>query len=56
MSLRNGDRSRSNAQRRHKAKIRARRRELLTVPTKPFEKIVRIDGKKTSDAAKAERL
>jgi hypothetical protein len=56
MSHRNGDRSRSNAQRRHKAKLRARRRELLTSPTQPAKKVVAIDGKKTTDAAKAERL
>jgi hypothetical protein len=56
MSRRNGDRSRSNAQRRHKAKMRARRRELFTALTKPLDKVVTIDGKKTGDAAKAERL
>jgi hypothetical protein len=56
MSRRNGDRSRNNAQRRHKAKLRASRRELLTALTKPIDKVVTIDGKKTTDAAKAERL
>jgi hypothetical protein len=56
MSQRNGDRSRNNAQRRHKAKLRASRRGLLPGAPKPFEKVVTIDGKKTTDAAKAERL
>jgi hypothetical protein len=56
MSHRNGDRSRSNAQRRHKTKMRARRRELFTALTKPFDKVVTIDGKKSTDSAKAERL
>ena len=55
MSKRNGDRSRNNAQRRHKAKLRASRRELYTALTKPIAKVVAIDGKST-DSAKAERL
>lgn len=55
MSQRNGDRSRSHAQKRHKAKLRARRRELTTYLTQPIEKVVRIDAK-TKDAAKAGRL
>lgn len=58
MSRRNGDRSRSNVQRRHKAKMRARRRELLTAAPAPkaSTKVTAIDGKKTADSAKAERL
>lgn len=56
MSKRNGDRSRSNAQRRHKAKLRARRRELLPGRKKRLDNVAAIDGKKTKDATKAERL
>ena len=57
MSKRNGDRSRSNAQRRHKAKLRARRRELLPGRTQPFQKVTAIDSKKKdSDEAKVDRL
>jgi hypothetical protein len=56
MSQRNGDRSRSNIQRRSKAALRLRRRELRAGSDKPVEKIVRIDGKKTTDTAKASRL
>jgi hypothetical protein len=55
MSQRNGDRSRSNVQRRTKAALRLRRRELLAASGKPSEKVVRIDGK-TTDAARASRL
>lgn len=55
MSLRNGDRSRSNVQRRSKAALRLRRRELRAASDKRAEKVVRIDGK-TTDAAKASRL
>jgi hypothetical protein len=56
MSQRNGDRSRSHVQRRHKAALRMRRRKLLAAEDKPIAKIVSIDGKKTSDGDKASRL
>ena len=55
MSQRNGDRSRSHSQKRHKAKLRARRRALTTYLTQPIQKVTRIDAQ-TTDAGKAGRL
>jgi hypothetical protein len=48
MSQRNGDRSRSHAQKRHKSKLRERRRELSAGLRHPVVKVVSIDGKKTA--------
>ena len=50
MSKRNGNRSRNNVQRRHKAALRLRRLELIT--RKPAEKVVSISTKQS--AVKAE--
>jgi hypothetical protein len=46
MSRRNGDRSRHNAQNRHKAKLRERRRELQRTIADPSVKVVSIAKKK----------